>query len=317
MWKITVNSQSIDISADDFFIRGSVGVKINVILTEYWNDYITTLVFHRQNRQPINIILQKSDNIITVPYEILTESGTFKIGAFGIKNDIISPTLWSQDIPVLHGTDTKGAEPTEYTPSEMEQIKSQINNKQDVLTAGENITITKDNVISATGGSGSTVSEKWEKIVDFTVAEDCMQVKIDKDLSGNDFSLKKAYIKTKMLPASENTNKILIKVSTDKSITNVWNDGFFHLSNCPDNTSNYSRAYAMLEKVDNEVVLIENRISGSYTNVADTLCAYGGSYNLLSILNNKPHDVINCLFLGSYQAVVGAGSTLEMWGVRE
>lgn len=318
MWQITVNSQNIDISADDLFIRGSVGVKINVILTEYWNDYITTLVFYRQNRRPINIILQKSDNIVTVPYEILAESGSFKIGAFGIKNDIVSPTLWSDEIKVRYGTDTHGTEPTDYTPDEIHQIKALLNDKQDTLTAGENITI-NNNVISATGGSTAT-SEKWEKIVDFTVEEDCVSVKIDTDLNGEPFELKRALVIFELYPPLTGTvTSPNTRLSLDKSESNVYADGAFLLNNIPSTTETKRIVTYLVEKIDGYgVVMTEARYSRNGTNVYNSLMNDSTQAKTVSQYDTvEQNQNINSINASSYTIAFAANSKIVMYGIRE
>lgn len=338
MLTLKINKKDIEITEREDFVRGTVGAKCTVEFdSTAWSNTANTVVFKRYGIKPINIIADSLTPTLTIPYEVLSESGSFKIGVFGTADGIVTPTLWSDEIKVRYGTDTNGTEPTDYTPSEIEQIKSQITDKQGTLTAGENITITEDNVISATVGdvdqtyksyssnaqSGTAVAEaltnyeKWEKIIDFTVQEESVQVKIDKDLNGNDFSLKKAYIKTKTLPVAERTDKVLILVTTDKVNTNIWNHGIFTIGNCPIDTENYALSYAMLEKVDNEVVLTENRISANYTNIPEIQMAYGGSYYVLANYNNVIRNKIDCLFIGSYQKVLGIGSHFEMWGVRE
>lgn len=307
-------------------MRGTVGAECRVIFdySAWYQDFHTvTVVFKRYDGKPINILARGMEQVITIPHEILATSGSFRIGVFGVAENIVTPTLWSDEIKVEYGTETNGTAPEDYTPTEIEQIKTElgknkieIDKKQDKLTAGKNITIDDNNVISATGG-GTAVNEKWEKIVDFTVQEESVSVKIDKDLNGNDFNLKKAYIKTKILPAAEQTSKVLVCVSTDKDVTIVWGNEICTIGNCPINTENYSLAYVMAEKVDNEVVITENRLSVNYTNIPETLIAYGGQYTYLATYNNVVRNKIDCLFIGSYRKVLGVGTHFEMWGVRE
>ena len=67
-------------------------------------------------------------------------------------DDVVLPSVWCRIGTVRKGT-TAGEEPEPPTPSAWEQILMKINsleeNKQNVLTAGDNITISDDNVISA------------------------------------------------------------------------------------------------------------------------------------------------------------------------
>ena len=111
------------------------------------------MVFKRVGYEPINIMVDSLENEIEIPYTILAESGEFKIGVFGITETETLPTLYSKDIKIRYGTDTHGTTPPKYEPSEIDQLRL---SKQDKLTAGDNITIDENNVISAQGGSSGT-----------------------------------------------------------------------------------------------------------------------------------------------------------------
>lgn len=146
MLKLQVHEKEVEIITSEEFVRGTVGKTCQIDLDEFWADYSNTIVFKRCNDKPINIIIGGLSNTITIPFEVMAESGVFRIGIFGVAEDKVLPTLWSDEIKVRYGTDTHGTEPAEYTPSEIDQLKSE---KQDKLTAGDNITIDENNVISA------------------------------------------------------------------------------------------------------------------------------------------------------------------------
>lgn len=103
------------------------------------------MVFKRVGYEPINIMVDSLENEIEIPYTILAESGEFKIGVFGIAETETLPTLYSEDIKIRYGTDTHGTTPPQYEPNEIDQLRL---SKQDKLTAGENITIDENKVIS-------------------------------------------------------------------------------------------------------------------------------------------------------------------------
>lgn len=160
MLELNVTNREVKILGEEEFVRGTVGANCKITLDEFWSGYANTVVFKRDGRKPINIIIDSLDNTIEIPHEILAESGEFKIGVFGLKPDEVLPTLWSENIKIRYGTDTHGTTPTDYTPSEIEQLKV---SKQDKLTAGNGIVI-KDNVISATSGGGSGVTTDYEQL---------------------------------------------------------------------------------------------------------------------------------------------------------
>jgi hypothetical protein len=92
------------------------------------------------------------EETIEIPWEILVESGAFQIGAYGVTENEVLPTLWSEEIKIEYATDTNGETPKPYSLNEIEQLKLQ---KQNKLTAGANIVIEND-VISAIGGGGGS-----------------------------------------------------------------------------------------------------------------------------------------------------------------
>lgn len=146
MLKLQVHEKEVEIITSEEFVRGSVGKTCQINLDEFWADYSNTIVFKRCGSKPINILIDKLSNMLTIPFEVMAESGVFRIGVFGVAEDKVLPTLWSNEIKVRYGTDTFGTAPSEYTPDEIEQLKT---TKQDKLTAGDNITIDGNNVISA------------------------------------------------------------------------------------------------------------------------------------------------------------------------
>lgn len=146
MLTLQVHEKEIEITSFEEFVRGTVGKTCQINLDEFWADYSNTIVFKRCGSKPINILIDKLSNTLTIPFEVMAESGVFRIGVFGVAEDKVLPTLWSSEIKVRYGTDTFGTAPSEYTPDEIEQLKT---TKQDKLTAGDNITIDGNNVISA------------------------------------------------------------------------------------------------------------------------------------------------------------------------
>ena len=143
-----------NLTPEEEFIRGTVGAECQIDLDEFWQGYENTVVFKRENDCTVyNVAIDSLSNRVEIPYTILAESGSFKVGLFGVKPDEVLPTLWSDYIKVRYGTDTHGTTPPKYEPNEIDQLRL---SKQDKLTAGDGITIDENNVISATGGGGTT-----------------------------------------------------------------------------------------------------------------------------------------------------------------
>ena len=84
----------------------------------------------------------------------------------------------------------------DFTPEQLEQLKGPKGDPGPTYTAGTNITISSDNVISATGGGGGGggVAEEYELIFTDTVTEDTAGYFRDTDANGAAFALKKAIL---------------------------------------------------------------------------------------------------------------------------
>lgn len=127
MLTLTIDERNIKIQAEshDSFVRGTVGAKCKVIFTDFWSTYNKTIVFKRSSNSlgtPYTIFIDKLEDEITIPWEILTESGAFKVGAYGTTNTEILPTLWSDDIVIKYGSDTAGQAPEPPTPSVYQEL---------------------------------------------------------------------------------------------------------------------------------------------------------------------------------------------------
>jgi hypothetical protein len=154
MLELIVKQKEIEIANLDVILRGTVGAKCKIKFENFWNEYNKTIVFKRVSSgcsKPFKVIINSMESTIEIPWEILVESGAFQIGAYGVTENEVLPTLWSEEIKIEYATDTNGETPKSYSLNEIEQLKLQ---KQDKLIPGANIII-EDNVISASGGGGS------------------------------------------------------------------------------------------------------------------------------------------------------------------
>lgn len=145
-----------NLTPDKEFVRGTVGAICQVNFDEFWQDYEKWVVFKRNGCEPIKIMVNSLTNEIEIPHTILAESGEFQVGVFGVTETETLPTLYSDYIKIRYGTDTNGTTPPKYTPNEIDQLRL---SKQDKLTAGDNIIIDENNVISVKGGGGSSTND--------------------------------------------------------------------------------------------------------------------------------------------------------------
>lgn len=127
MLTLTIDERNITIQAEnhDSFVRGTVGAKCKVIFTDFWSAYNKTVVFKRSSNAlgvPYTKFVESLASEIEIPWEVLVESGTFKIGAYGTTDTEILPTLWSDNITIEYGTDTAGQAPEPPTPSVYQEL---------------------------------------------------------------------------------------------------------------------------------------------------------------------------------------------------
>lgn len=92
-------------------------------------------------------VLLDNNNTCTVPWEVLKHTGAVNVSAFC--GDLHTANIAQFNVAQSGYID--GQTPSEPTPTVYEQILERYENKQDKLTAGNNIKII-NNVISATGG---------------------------------------------------------------------------------------------------------------------------------------------------------------------
>lgn len=180
---IKVSKDRIKISSCELVHKGEY--KVNICEFTFSEEYTSNLVkmaLFTTNEQSYQMSI--INNACDIPYEVLNRKGEVILGvfAYSVENDELvlryspKPTVFK----VEEGSyEEETITPEEITPSQFEQYmqalndgiveiqeslvnyynktetNSLLNNKQDKLTAGDNITI-ENNVISVTGGGSGT-----------------------------------------------------------------------------------------------------------------------------------------------------------------
>ena len=124
MLTLQATQKEMKITTEAEFVRGMVGVDCQIVFDEFWQNYDKFVVFERTNTcgKAKEIFVDLMDKVITIPHEILAESGDFVVGVYGLKDNEVLPTLYSDKIKIVYGTETSGTPPTEPTPNPYEQI---------------------------------------------------------------------------------------------------------------------------------------------------------------------------------------------------
>lgn len=198
--KIRVNPHNVEIVREETEPINELEVKVSKCEFEFaeeiTNDFVKEAYFTLNGSTYKQIIV---NNECDYPNEVLTETGTLEIGVVAYKVENGEELIRYNPSPDYYDTwegslkDAENSEP--LTPTDKEQMQSQISqnasdisdlqaNKQDNLTAGDNITI-ENNVISAV----DTIYDDTEIKQDIT---DLQNTKVDKvqgkGLSTNDYT---------------------------------------------------------------------------------------------------------------------------------
>lgn len=124
MLTLKILEKEIRIIKDEIFVRGTVGATCKITFDNVWAEHDKFIVFKNTSigSKPYEQFVTDMDTEVTIPWEVLKESGYFKIGVYGTAGSDVSPTLWSEKISCKDGTDTSGVQPAAATPSLISQI---------------------------------------------------------------------------------------------------------------------------------------------------------------------------------------------------
>ena len=124
MLTLNVTEKEVEIVTSQEFVCGTVGSKCKITFDDFWTKYNKTIVFKRASKsgESFKLPIVDMEAEYTIPWEIMTEPGRFKIGAYGATDEEVLPTLWSDNIRVVSGTTTDGIDPQPPTPSEYQQL---------------------------------------------------------------------------------------------------------------------------------------------------------------------------------------------------
>lgn len=154
--KLSVVANEVSIVEHKDIISGTHGDTMSVTFSDDWNDYLIRAVWQFQQSEPLETV-ETSNGIYDIPDEVIKQSGYFKVGFYGTNGEAVTPTVWSEPIPILHGVPT-GLESNEPYPTLYDKLSKE---KQDKLVEGDGIKI-EGNVISATGKSGDGLTEEMK-----------------------------------------------------------------------------------------------------------------------------------------------------------
>ena len=109
MQHLSISITGNTLTVDDYtpIPSGTVGATAKVTFGDDWAQYNKVLVwksFNDFNPMAIPFYLQEGETV--VPWEIVREIGSFKVGVYGMKEGVRRVALWSDELEILRGTTT-------------------------------------------------------------------------------------------------------------------------------------------------------------------------------------------------------------------
>ena len=183
---------------------GIVGQPIHFEYSHDFDGLAVTAVF-TDGKNTVDVVNPGNECII--PHEVLTTVGAMvKVGIYAVRgNELVIPTVYATIGVVLKGTDPSGdvsidptlpiwaqtqalignlsqieTEAKDNLVEAINEVKHTVDNKQDKLIAGENITIAADGkTISAASGGGASLTD--DDILECLINTDMLSAVKDAD----------------------------------------------------------------------------------------------------------------------------------------
>lgn len=167
------------------------------------------------------------------------------------------------------------------------------------------------------GGGGET----WELIRSLELSADVVKVVINEDNAGNAFVLKKAYIRIAMAIPTDTSITSARTVCVDTVAADPWGTGKVVLGTSP-SISDKSKRYCFLAFETFAGKFLPIFIKASYGATVPDVIVSGKQYDEKGAITLKDGDIYGAspcksLCFGSYHSCLYAGTTIEIYGVRE
>lgn len=169
----------------------------------------------------------------------------------------------------------------------------------------------------SSGGGGET----WELIRSLELSADVAKVAINEDNAGNAFALKKAYIRITMAIPTDTSITSSRTVCVDTVAADPWGVGKVFLGTSP-SISEKSKRYCFSAFETFAGKFLPIFIKASYGASVPNAIVSGMRYDEKGAIDLKDGDIYGAspcksLCFGSYQPCLYAGTTIEIYGVRE
>jgi hypothetical protein len=141
MIEINVTGQRMTIADGAEFVQNSVNVyECSFTFDSAWDGFAKTAVFRREAGTGDPIEVPMTEDQCTVPHGVLESTGRLRIGVYGVKDDVVYPTVWGPSVYIQPGTPTQGTteesiDQTHYT----ELLELVQENTQEIQAISEEI----------------------------------------------------------------------------------------------------------------------------------------------------------------------------------
>lgn len=332
--RLKIEGVSVTITEPETLVSNAVNkYSVAFDFSKEWDKYTKKAVFARSDFSKEVLLV---DNECVIPWEVLKNRGFLKIGIYGVTEDKVSPTLWSENIVVFEGV-SESEESEEPTPSIYQQI---LNEVTETKTIAQSVRDDADNGKfngrdGANGADGDDYiltdadkseiidglnqkSEKWELINKTTLTRDSL-VFFSEDMNQKPFELKKFKI---LVELPKLTNQIIVWLGCQSAIDSskkpcfAQSDPITVYNNASVETTPSCYFSAEKDIVDGwRFTSIINIINGqSLGNVRETPRGHRYPNNSADL----PEYMTNLIISASASLIntLPTGTTVKLWGVR-
>lgn len=131
---IDISGASAVIRKQDVLTQGMAGATVTFRFDESWDGFSKTAVFRGGD---ITKDVTDIADTVTIPWEVLLAGVPVCIGVYGIKGEIVLPTVWVRTNPVQPGADPSGDESAAPTLPIWAEMQETVNSIREDADAGK------------------------------------------------------------------------------------------------------------------------------------------------------------------------------------
>lgn len=147
MIEINVTGQRMTIADGAEFVQNSVNVyECSFTFDSAWDGFAKTAVFRREAGAGDPIEAPMTGTQCTVPRGVLESPGRLRIGVYGVKDDIVYPTVWGPSVYIQPGTPTQGVTEEDIDQTQYTELRGLIQENSDAITTLKNDTMDIDSI---------------------------------------------------------------------------------------------------------------------------------------------------------------------------